>query len=449
MPRNWFPLAVLPSACLFILGSASIPQKAENPKLTKLELAGKAIFHDKTLSEPAGMACVTCHDPEAGFSYPISAINQFYGTVPGVNPRRFGDRRPPSAAYAPYGIAGTPHYDADAIAYVGGIFWDGRAGDAVTQAKAPFLNKVEMNNSSKRAVIDKIRKSSSGQAMIDAYGKDLFSKPPEKVYELVARAIVAYEKSEEVSPFTSKYDAYLEGKAELTSEELLGLRLATGTMNGRPDGLPFRKSAHCADCHGLSDDWRKSRDLWTNGCYANLGVPRNRWSPAAPKEDLGLGGVLYPILGLSPGGAEMRDPFAINGTFKAPTLRNVDKRPYPGFVKAYMHNGALKSLREVVHFYNTRNLTTVPGEVIDFTEPDPYANLKGTPIWARPEYLSGWTLVNPTGKAVGINGANMGAGANNLLDPDAQQIGNLMLSDFQEQAIVAFLKTLTDGYYKR
>ena len=62
------------------------------------------------------------------------------------------------------------------------------------------------------------------------------------------------------------------------------------------------------------------------------------------------------------------DFLAINGTFKAPTLRNVDKRPSAGFVKAYMHNGFFKSLPQVVHFYNTRNLTSVPGEVLDFTK---------------------------------------------------------------------------------
>jgi cytochrome c peroxidase len=43
------------------------------------------------------------------------------------------------------------------------------------------------------------------------------------------------------------------------------------------------------------------------------------------------------------------------GNYKTPTLRNVDKPPRADFVKAYMHNGYLKSLKEVVHFYNTRD----------------------------------------------------------------------------------------------
>src|SRR5207344_1706034 len=101
-------------------------------------------------------------------------------------------------------------------------------------------------------------------------GDRVFQLPTNEVYDLVARSIVAYEASPEVSPFTSKYDAYLEGKAQLTPKELLGLRLTTGTLNGRPNGIPFRKSAHCMDCHGTSEDLTKSPDIWTNSCYANL-----------------------------------------------------------------------------------------------------------------------------------------------------------------------------------
>jgi cytochrome c peroxidase len=119
------------------------------------------------------------------------------------------------------------------------------------------------------------------------------------------------------------------------------------------------------------------------------------------------------------------DFLAINGTFKAPSLRNIDKRPYPGFVRAYMHNGVFKSLKEVVHFYNTRNLTTVPGEVIDFTKPDPYAGLKGKPLQDRPEYASPDTLSNPSGNT-------------------DEEVGNLGLTASEEDDIIAFLKTLSD-----
>src|SRR5262249_30551888 len=119
--------------------------------------------------------------------------------------------------------------------------------------------------------------------------------------------------------------------------------------------------------------------------------------------DLGLGGFLYPLRGLPPGnrgpGSNGAGDFLeINGAFKTPTLRNVDKRPSPELVKPYMHNGVFRSLKEVVHFYNTRNLTTDPDEVIDFELADPYASLRGTPLWPRPEYAPPSSLVNPSGE---------------------------------------------------
>ena len=63
-------------------------------------------------------------------------------------------------------------------------------------------------------------------------------------------------------------------------------------------------------------------------------------------------------------------------------MRNVDLRPSPTFVKAYFHNGWAKSLQRVVHFYNTRNITTQPGEVINFTLPNPYATRRDAALVA-------------------------------------------------------------------
>jgi cytochrome c peroxidase len=99
-----------------------------------------------------------------------------------------------------------------------------------------------------------------------------------------------------------------------------------------------------------------------------------------------------------------------NGMFQTPTLRNVDKRPRPDFVKAYMHNGYLKSLKEVVHFYNTSQALPrcpegSPGEKVI--------------CWPPPEVPS---TLNTT------------------------QLGNLHLTEDEEDALVAFMRTLTDGF---
>jgi hypothetical protein len=96
--------------------------------------------------------------------------------------------------------------------------------------------------------------------------------------------------------------------------------------------------------------------------------------------------------------------------FQVPTLRNVDMRPTAEFVKAYMHNGYFKSLKEVVHFYNTRDVL-----------PKSNAGDAGEKVscWPAPE------------------------DSTNL---NKRQLGNLKLTDQEEDALVSFLKTLTDGY---
>ena len=140
-----------------------------------------------------------------------------------------------------------------------------------------------------------------------------------------------------------------------------------------------------------------------------------------------------PAGNFGPGSDGQGDFLGINGAFRAQTLRNVDKRPHPSFVKAYMHNGIFKGLKQVVRFYNTRNLTTVPGEVINFTSPDPYGSLVGTPLWPIPEYPSPVSLQNPSGAPGAADVAN--------------QVGNLGLTDREEDDLVAFLQTLSDGYF--
>jgi cytochrome c peroxidase len=271
------------------------------------------------------------------------------------------------------------------------------------------------------------------------------------VFLQVAGAIAAFEASPGVSPFNSPYDAYLAGKAPLSPAAMDGLRLFTGSTTGRPGGPAFTQNANCSICHVLSANLATGPDLFSASTYHNLGVPKNPNNPfyrqtsaasdplgfnplGAAYIDYGLGANLYVALGLPAGntgaGANGRgDYMNINGTFKTPTLRNVDKRPGGGFVKAYEHNGVFKSLKQVVHFYNARNLTTVPGEVIDFTKPNPYAGLRGAPLFPAPEYPSPATLQNPTGAASGI-------------------LGNLGLMDQQENDIVAFLQTLSDGPFK-
>lgn len=377
--------AICVSALLLVLLAGTVraipkpPPQAPSSKLTPEEQLGKFLFFDTNLSTPPGQPCAVCHGPEVGWTGPNEAINAGGAVYEGAVPGRFGNRKPPSSAYA--GASPVLHYDG--ILWVGGMFWDGRAtgetlGDPLAeQAQGPFLNPLEQNNPSAQVVIDKVLASSYAGLFLKVC-TDTAAR-----YDCIGRSIAAYERSAEVNPFTSKYDYWLKGQAKLTGQELRGLQL-------------FKGKGNCVNCH--------VPPYFTDFTYDNLGVPKNPQNPfyTMPPEfnpdgfnwvDLGLGGFLrdagYPESVWEP---EL-------GKQKVPTLRNVDLRPDKKFVKAYGHNGYFKSLQEVVHFYNTRD---VPG--------------------------AGWP---PPEVAVNVNTTEM---------------GNLGLSHGEELAIVAFLRTLSDGY---
>lgn len=351
--------------------------------LTPQEKLGKKLFLDKNLSTPTGQACAACHAPNVGWTGPDQAINAGGAVYEGGVDGRFGNRKPPAAAYA--GDSPILYYNEKISIWIGGMFWDGRAtgwtlGDPLAeQAQGPFLNPLEQNNASPQVVIDKVLASAYGNLFLQVCTN------PASYYECIGRSIAAYERSSEVSQYTSKYDYWLKGQARLTGEEMRGLQL-------------FRGKAKCSICH--------VEPLFTDFSYDNLGVPRNpsnpfykelEWNPAGEDwVDTGLGGFLE-----SAGYAEAVWRAEV-GKQKVPTLRNVDKRPYKKFVKAYGHNGYFKSLEEIVHFYNTRDVAGAG--------------------WPAPEV------------AENVNTTDM---------------GDLGLSRGEENAIVMFLKTLSDGWAPR
>ena len=353
--------------------------------LTPIEQLGKDLFFDENLSANANQSCASCHAPETGFTGPDSHIN-LHGTVyEGSVPGSFGDRKPPTAADC--GDSPVLFMDADGL-WTGGMFWDGRAtgwalGDPLAeQALGPFLNPMEQALGSPADVIEVV-KASAYAGLFEMVFPGSLDGEVYGAYDNVGRAIAAYERSAEVSPFTSRFDYWLNGKAKLTAQEQLGRAL-------------FMGKGKCSLCHLI----KGKQPLFTDFTYDNLGIPKNLENPftvANPDwADPGLGGYLESI------GDPTRE--ANFGKHKVPTLRNVDLRPYPEFVKAYGHNGYFKSLEEIVHFYNTRD---VPG-----------AGWNGVP-WPEPEVS-----------------ANM----------NTAELGDLGLSPREESAIVAFMKTLSDGY---
>lgn len=376
-------------------GALVLPNGAAGAGLSPQEALGKKLFFDQNLSSPPGQSCASCHAPPVGFTGPNPLVNETTAVYPGAIHPRFGKRKPPSAAYG--GASPVLHFDQAEAAWIGGMFWDGRAtgqrlGDPLAeQAQGPLLNPVEQNVADAKALCTLVKGADYAELFQQVWGSDALDcdQGAAGTFEHIARSLSAYEKSAEVNPFSSKYDEYLKGRAQLTPEEAKGLALFVG-------------KGKCSACHTSAPGPKGEPPLFTDFTYDNLGVPRNPANPfyGMPREinpegadwvDLGLGGYLktagHP--------REVYEPEL--GKFKVPTLRNVDQRPHPGFTKAYMHNGYFKSLEEVVRFYNTRDV----GQ------------------WPKPEY------------------------AQNL---NQDEMGHLGLTTDEEAAIVAFMKTLNDGY---
>jgi len=388
-------------------GKASLGQPQT---LSVIEQLGKNLFFDASLSEPPGQSCATCHDPAVGWTGPKSDINQSGGVYPGAAHSRFGNRKPPSAAYA---TQSPPlYFDNEEEIFIGGNFWDGRAtgwllgNPAAEQAQGPFLNPVEQNLSDAASVVGKVCRSGYGEKLRAIYGKSICDNVID-AYNAIGQAIAAYENSTEVNAFSSKYDYYLRDPVRypLSDQELLGLKLYEDDDKGK-----------CSECHPSAPGDDGSPPLFTDYSYDNLGLPKNPENPTyrMPKEfnpdgaawiDPGLGGFLAGV----PRFAPLADQN--HGLHKVPTLRNVDKRPHDDFVKAFGHNGMFKSLKEIVNFYNTRDVLPACETTADARS--------GVNCWAQPEVA-----------------ANL----------NTEELGNLGLTEDEEWAIVAFLQTLTDGW---
>lgn len=381
--------------------------------LTPIEQLGSFLYFDENLSEPSGQSCASCHGPASGFADPDQGLPVSEGVIPGL----FGGRNSPSAAYAMY----SPIFYRDSTEgqWVGGQFWDGRAtghelGDPLAdQARGPFLNPLEMANRDKATVIRDVAASDYADLFKQVNGPGSLSDI-EKAYDQVALAIAAFERSGIFGQFTSKYDAYLKACIELggvadacaigsdansaqageifSKKEWRGMQLFMGE-NDNNSVLDPGEGALCVACHVV--DWTVPA--------ANVQVPD--WAPAGrvpplfadfTYDNLGIPKSEHRLLVKNPVdlglGAVVNDE-AQNGKFKVMSLRNIDQ------TAPYGHNGFFKKLLDITHFYNTRDVST-----------------EG---WAVPEFPE---TVND------------------------DELGNLGLSSEDEEALVKFMKTLTDGY---
>jgi cytochrome c peroxidase len=403
----------------------NLQAQAAPATLSPNEQLGKSIFFDTNLSINKNQSCASCHAPESGWTGPDFNTNLQSVVYEGSIPGRFGNRKPPSAAYATLSPIFHQAKSGGEYLYVGGNFWDGRAtgqmlgNPAADQAQGPFLNPAEQALTDSACIVYQVCTAvypvdftvvwgsdscdiswpSDSDATCATEGGILSLSPDDRAqsytsYDQIALSIASYEASAEVNSFSSKFDATLNGDAKLSKLERRGFAL-------------FQGKGQCQRCHTSNGKMA----LFTDFTFDNLGLPKNPelafYNTNPNFVDTGLGGFLQ-SLGL-PEEAYMAEW----GKQKVPTLRNVDLRPNDAFVKAYGHNGYFKSLEGIVHFYNTRDVKDAcPGA---YTE----AQALAADCWPAPEVPEN---------------VNM------------DELGDLGLSAEEEAAIVAYLKTLSDGF---
>jgi len=439
-------------------------------RMNQVRILGKLLLFDKNLSVNKNEACSFCHMPDTDFTGPISILNETTVSYPGSVRSRFGHRKPQSYTYAPF--FPVLLYNASQQDFYGGNFFDLRAtgyklqNPAAEQAQDPPVDPNEMGLPDSACVVRRLFQSVYRSLFESVWGEQAFriqwprdveqvcgtpgpapvSDPfpvhlskvdrgqSNSTYDQFALSIAMYEASPEVSPFSSKFDYALanQDKAVLSPDELAGWNL-------------FRGKAGCNTCHlDGTENTAKQRNsalmtpasaasvapFFTDFTSNNLGLPRNLaipyYSESQPDKygyapnaaggnflDRGVGDFLRGPGNVNSEWKQYADAF--DGKFQTSTLRNVDKRPRPDFVKAYMHNGYLKGLKEVVHFYNTRD--TLPRCKIP-NNPGEHDPGEKVACWPAPEIPQN---LNTT-------------------------IGKLGLTGQEEDRVVAFMKTLTDGY---
>jgi cytochrome c peroxidase len=317
---------------------ASTAMGAHADELSPLAQLGRLMFFDPSLSASGKLACSSCHDPAHAYSSPNGLAVQ----VGGSHLTRTGIRAVPSLRYK----EATPPYadlldNPDGISTPGpggGLMQDGRAATLAEQARLPLLNPIEMGNRSARDVSVRLRRAAYASTVSRMFGPRSLAQPVEAL-DVIGQALQAFQMEDpSFHPYSSRYDLYAGNKigGTMSAAEARGFAVYNDPAKG-----------NCFACHYNGAGLNGSVALFTDFTYAAIGVPRNSQIPAN-------GQAGYADLGLC---SRPDHRGAANaqycGEFKTPTLRNVATR------SVFFHNGRMKSLADVILFYNTRD--TDPG----------------------------------------------------------------------------------------
>lgn len=426
---------------------------AQSASLSALVAAGQALFSDTSLSASGRQSCATCHVPSRAYTADPATDDGLPVSLGGANMDLPGFRNAPSLDYACYTPA---FFIASGNTPTGGFFRDGRAASEAEQAQEPFITPFEMANTNAAEVVTRLESSPTTLAKFEAvYGAQVLEQPDVALRD-IGLAIAAFEKTPTFHSFSSKYDYWLEGKAQLTPMELEGLSLFNDPAKG-----------NCNACHISHAQGYSSQALFTDFTYDNIGVPRN-WSipanlpnPVSPVDGVPLNYVPTPVdvpadaeygwydLGLcgpfesSSVDQSPRASFAATtgfcGVFKVPTLRNI------AITAPYFHNGAFSTLQQVLDWYVTRDINNDPGNnptpVPAGPDGNPYAPIGTfyTTADGKPDQYEYNDL--PVEYDANVNIGEVPYTPPKIGGGQAPTLTSDEIDD-----IIAFLCTLTDGY---
>jgi cytochrome c peroxidase len=399
--------------------------RPQNAPLSAVALLGKQIFFDTSLSASGTQSCASCHSPQHSYG----PDNAFPVQLGGAHLNQAGYRPPPSLTYlyrqAPFSI-GPDQGDTDApvdmtqlasqaagmqraqktalaapaapaMVPQGGLFWDGRADTLQDQALGPLTNPVEMANATPEDVARKLLQTRYVDQFRQLFGPAIVGNPSLLISEAMF-AVGRYQiEDRSFHAFSSKYDDWLEGKARLTRAELHGLQLFND-----------KDKANCAGCHLSQPSKDGLPPLFTDTQYEALGVPRNPAIPANKDPTFFDMGVCGPFR------HDLAQQTQYCGMFLTPTLRNAAHR------KVFFHNGVYHDLKQVMDFYNLRN--TAPEKIYPRDAAGKVRKYDDLPAQYH---------------------ANVDVGD----APFDRKFGDQpAMNDQDIQDIIAFMKTLSDGY---
>ncbi len=364
----------------------------------KMTALGKQMFFDPALSGSGKLACASCHSPDHAFGSPNGLSVQLGGD----DLHQQGFRAVPTLMYLQKVPPFTRHFhDSDEegdesvdAGPTGGLTWDGRVDRGEQQARIPLTTRFEMNSTPAK-VASAVRAAPYLADFRATFGDKVLADDM-ATFNAVLQALGTYEQTPEVfTPYTSKYDAFLDHKATLTAAEMRGLELFNDERKG-----------NCASCHISQRALDGSPPQFSDFGLIALGVPRNR-ELAVNKDpkfhDLGACG---------PERQDLKGEDEFCGIFRTPTLRNVVLK------KAFFHNGIYHSLDEVLRFYVQRD-----------TNPERFYPVRHGVVQKYDDLPKRyWANINT--------------------DPpfDRKRGEKPALSEAEIQDVIAFLHTLTDGY---